>query len=297
MIKKFKDLNLNSAFLFAAAANDPETCQLLLELILGRKIPKVSVKTEHNILLSSDAKCIRLDVNARSEFEVNYNIEAQNSKDGNIVKRSRFYQGQMDVAELKPGDDYNRLPESFVIFICTFDPFDRGLYRYTFTERCEEDGEPLGDGTCKIFLNTKGKNPDEVSKELITFLGYFEESTDEYVERTNNSSIKRLHEKIVMLKKSREWEEGYMQLEELLMRQQRIAREEGRVQGHKEGLKEGLDACRKSILTILSTKGEVSSKLQEAINNENSVEKLGEWLEKALVVTSTEEFEKEILDK
>lgn len=294
MTKKFKDLNLNSAFLFAAAANDAETCQLLLELILGKKIPKVNVKTEHNILLSTEAKCVRLDVNARSEYEVNYNIEAQNGNEHNIVRRSRFYQAQMDVAELKPGDDYNKLPESFVIFICTFDPFGRGLYRYTFFERCEEDGEPLGDGTCKIFLNTKGKNDSEVPQELITFLGYFENSTDEYVKKVNNPSISKLHEKIDTLKKSREWEEGYMQLEELLINQQRIGREEGRKEGLKEGRKEGLI---ESVITILSTKGAVSNALEERIRMETDVELLGDWIHKASLVTSIDEFEKGIVGR
>ena len=235
-----------------------------------------------------------MDVNARSEYEVNYNIEAQNSKDHNIVKRSRFYQGQMDVAELKPGDDYNKLPEGFVIFICTFDPFNRGLYRYTFVERCEEDGEPLGDGTCKIFLNTKGKNVNEVPIELIIFLGYFENSTDEYVKKVNNPSISRLHEKIITLKKSREWEEGYMQLEELLIEQQQLGREEGRVLGREEGLKEGL---KEALQSILSTKGEVSINLHDRILNETNVSLLSKWIEKALVVTNIKEFEKEILDK
>lgn len=34
MVKKFKDLNLNSAYLFAAALSDPETCRLVLEIIM-----------------------------------------------------------------------------------------------------------------------------------------------------------------------------------------------------------------------------------------------------------------------
>ena len=90
---KFKDLNLNSSFLFAAALNDPETCQIVLELILGRTIPKVNVKTEHNILLSSDAKCVRLDVNARSEYDVNYKIVT--------LKKSREWEeGYMKFEEL-----------------------------------------------------------------------------------------------------------------------------------------------------------------------------------------------------
>ncbi len=34
----------------------------------------------------------------------------------------------------------------------------RGLYRYTFTQRCGEEDFPLEDGTTRIFINTKGKN-------------------------------------------------------------------------------------------------------------------------------------------
>lgn len=279
MVKKFKDLNLNNAFLFAALANDPEACQLLLELIFGKAIPKVNVKTEQNILLSSDSKCVRLDVNARSEYDVNYNVEAQNSDEHNIVKRSRFYQAQLDVAELKPGDDYNKLPDSYVIFICTFDPFGRGLYRYTYTERCEEDGEPLGDGTYKIFLNTKGKNSDEVPEDLITFLGYFVETTDEYVMRVNNSSISKLHEKVVTLKKSREWEAGYMQFEELLADQER------------KGLRQGIV---NSIITVLSAKGNVTQAINEMVESEKEIDILNEWLSLAAIVTSVEEFQEKI---
>lgn len=275
MEKKFKDLNLNSSFLFAAALNDPETCQIVLELILGKPIPKVNVKTEHNILLSTEAKCVRLDVNARSEYDVNYNIEAQNKDEGNIVRRSRFYQAELDIAELKPGDNYNNLPDSFVIFICTFDPFGRGLYRYTFTERCEENGEPLGDGTCKIFLNTKGTNSDDVPRELLTFLGYYVDSSDEYVKKADNKSINKLHNKIITLKKSREWEDGYMKFEELLSNQEHI------------GFKKG---TANSIITILSTKGEVTEDIKEIIESETDINILNAWLTKAASVGSIKDF-------
>lgn len=300
---KFKDLNLNNAFLFAAAFNDPEICRIALELILGAPIPKVNVKTEHNILLSPDSKCVRLDVNARSEYDVNYNIEAQNSNEKNIIRRSRYYQAELDVSELKPGDDYNKLPDSYVIFICTFDPFDEGLYRYTFVERCEENGQPLGDGTCKIFLNTKGKNKDDVPKELVTFLGYFEDSSDTYVEKIDNKSISELHNRIVTLKKSREWEEGYMRLEEFLLEQTSEARKEARAEGLKEGRAEGRAEGQqegvyltsvKSIITVLSTKGDVTEDVKAKIENETDVEVLNKWLTVAAVVPSVEEFEKEI---
>ncbi len=290
MSQKFKDLNLNNAFLFAALANDPEACQLLLKLILGKDIPKVNVKTEHNILLNSETKCIRLDVNARSEYDVNYNVEAQNSNEHNIVRRSRFYQAQLDVAELKPGDDYNKLPDSYVIFICSFDPFGRGLYQYTYIETCVEDGEPLGDGTCKIFFSTVGKNKEEVRKELIEFLGYYENSTDEYVSKVDNPLITRLHEKMVILKKSREWEAGYMLMEEYIASEQRRAREAGLEEGRQEALKD-------SILDVLYTKGDVPTDLQDKIKSQTDIDILRTWFKKSLMISTVEEFAREILSK
>ena len=52
--KRFQDLNLSNYFLFAAAAEDEGTSQLLLETLLGIKISGVKVSVEHPLLYSSD---------------------------------------------------------------------------------------------------------------------------------------------------------------------------------------------------------------------------------------------------
>ena len=70
--KPFKELSLSSAFLFAAAMADPETCRIFLEIILERPIAKIHVHTEHNILFSSDYKSVRLDVYASEATHVDY---------------------------------------------------------------------------------------------------------------------------------------------------------------------------------------------------------------------------------
>ncbi len=54
---------------------------------------------------------------------------------------------------ISKGEDYDRLKKSFVIFICTFDPFGKGRHLYTFGNRCNEDVSlVLGDETSKVFL-------------------------------------------------------------------------------------------------------------------------------------------------
>ena len=229
--KQFKDLDLSDAFLFAAALEDEETCRLVLECILGTPVGKVKVKAERNVLFSSDFRCVRLDVFASSEWNVDYNLEMQNIDEKNLPQRSRYHQAEMDLSSLKPGQDFAELKPSVIVFICSFDPFGRGLYRYTFEPRCLEADFPLGDGTRRVFLNTKGTNASDVSKELVSFLQYVTDSTDACVERTGDLRLVRIHERIKVLKQSRKLEEGYMQLGELLKREH----DEGHEQGYRAG--------------------------------------------------------------
>lgn len=145
----------------------PETCRLVIELILGRPVGRLNVRAEHSILFISDFRSIRLDIYASDEMQVGYNLEMQNQQEGNLAKGSRFHQAEMDVTVLKPGESFKDLKPSYIIFICTFDPFGRNLYRYTFEERCLEENFPLGDEVRKNFLNTKGNRADGISEELI----------------------------------------------------------------------------------------------------------------------------------
>lgn len=281
MNKPFKELDLSNAFLFAAALEDEETCQQVLEIILGFPISKVKVRAEHSLLFSSDFRSIRLDIYASDEMQVMYNIEMQNSDEKNIAKRSRYHQAEMDVMSLKPGEDFNDLKPSYVIFICTFDPFGYGLYRYTFEQKCLERELKLNDGTTKIFLNTKGKNSDEVPKELIHFLKYVEESTDEYVASIEDEAVEKIHNKVKQLKELRELEASYMYFEELLEERQK----EGKAEAKQEAL-----------LLILSEKGKLSSQLIQRIQNQRELEVLDSWMKLALKVESVQNFEVQIAE-
>ena len=130
-----------------------------------------------------------------------------------------------------------------IVFICSFDPFGRGLYRYTFEPRCLEADFPLGDGTRRIFLSTKGTNESDVPKELVSFLKYVTDSTDSYVEQAGNIKLERIHERIKALKQSKILEEGYMQLGELLKQEH----DEGHEQGYKTGYEKGYAEAAKML--------------------------------------------------
>lgn len=80
---------------------------------------------------------------------------------------------EIDSNILQKGVPYRQLTKSFVIFICTFDPFSRGQYVYTFENKCMEVPDlKLGHETTKNFVNTKGicGNTSEEFKELLRFI-------------------------------------------------------------------------------------------------------------------------------
>lgn len=233
--KTFQELNLCDNFLFAAVMQDEEICKGVLELLLNIPIDKVVIEVEKAIEINPEYRGVRMDVYAADEKHTIYNVEMQASNKGNLPKRSRYYQGQIDAMHLKPGEDFNRLRKSFVIFICTFDPFGYDRYCYTVEERCIEEDFSLGDETRKIFLNTKGKNTAETNKDLIHFLNYVQNSIASQVEESDNVFLWRLHEKTIEIKYNRKLEERYMLFEELLADE----KAEGRMEGRKEGRREG----------------------------------------------------------
>lgn len=77
--KKFHELDLKDAFLFASALKDEEICRMVLELILGRPVGKIQVQAERSLLLSKDFRYVRFDIFASGEMKVSYDLEMQNS--------------------------------------------------------------------------------------------------------------------------------------------------------------------------------------------------------------------------
>ena len=60
--RKFKDLTIRDAFMFAAVMSDPEICRRVLELALGIPISEVHIQTEKTMAYHSEYHGVRLDV-------------------------------------------------------------------------------------------------------------------------------------------------------------------------------------------------------------------------------------------
>ena len=232
--KTIQQLNLEDDFLFSKVMSDKEVCRKVLEKILGVSIREVSIPaTQKTINMLYDGKGIRLDVYINDDEGTVYNVEMERGKQKKAVlpKRSRYYQGNIDLDIISTGEDYRKLRKSFVIFICTFDPFGEGRHIYTFENRCKENPSlSLGDETTKIFLNTKGTMQD-VDAEMLEFLSYVENTTDTFAAQAMSPLIKEIHKRVTEVKQSKEMEVEYMTLLQRDRENLELGREEGREQG------------------------------------------------------------------
>ena len=225
-----KDLNLTNRFLFDEVMDDPETHRDVLSIIFNREIPVLLTnQTEKEGRLSPLIRSIRMDVFSMDEEDSVYNTEMQEERKTDLAKRSRYYQALIDTGLLEPGiPNYNCLNDSYNIMITSFDLFGYGKYVYTFNARCKEVPEcQLKDGATRIFLNTCGTNDDEVSKELVDFLHYLEDTTSERVAKTESERIKRIHDRVCKVRLNEEVGVKYMQAWE----EKYYAKEDGREEG------------------------------------------------------------------
>lgn len=265
-----RELNLTNRFLFNEVMEDAEVHQDVLSIIFGRDIRMLEVHgTEYEKSVSPLARSVRLDVFSIDEENRVYNTEMQNYRKSDLPKRSRYYQSMIDAGLLEPGAlSYNHLNDSCIILISPFDLFGYGKYCYTFEALCKEvQGCRLGDGATRIFLNTRGTNDEEVSRELIDFLHYVENTTDQEAENSGSFRIQRIHKRVCKVRTSEEVGVKYMQAWEERLYDRQEAREEGLAEGRKEGIAEGIaEGIRRGIAVIIETCQEFGLSKEDTIS-------------------------------
>ena len=302
--KTLQDLTIKDNFLFGAVMMDAELCRELLELVLGFRIAKVTVSREKSFVYHPEYKGVRLDIIAADEKNTHYNVEMQVSRKSKPGKRSRYYHSQIDMDLLLSGHDYAELPDAYVIFICDFDPFGRKKYRYTFDMACREDGEvSLEDGSHTVFLSTCGENEDEVPEELVKFLKYVKAELKESTGDFKDSFVKRIQDAVRNVKASREMEEQFMLLEELIREEREDARKQALAEGRELGLSEGRELGLSegmaqervaAILEVLAGLGDVPDDIREHLSDVKDLDTLKFYFRQALSARSMDEFRRAV---
>ena len=144
----------------------------------------------------------------------------------------RYYQCAIDNSAINKGGDYNDLPDTFIIFLCTFDYLEKGLPVYTIKPYCTETEQKFNDGTTKIIVNSTAS--EKAEENLKAFLSYMNGQCP------NTAYTKKLEEKVNQTKEDEEKRREYMLLKSFEMDARRAGIQEGIQTGIAQGRSEGI---------------------------------------------------------
>ena len=259
--KKWESLTFTDDFIFSRVMHDEHICRQVVELILGVRIGEIrylSAQDEHKT--DPDSMRIIMDVFLRDENRI-INVEVQTGHKKELPKRSRYYQSVADVSTTSTGTKYRDLPENILIFICTFDPFNRNYPRYTFQYICNEDKRiKLKDGSLRIFLNTKATKLSTLDQKLQEFYHYLRDGV------ADSTLTQEISSKITTLKNNSIERRYYMTLALKMADIEYDAYEEGFDKGRKDGLKTGLQQGIEQGMQQGRKEGTHETKLETAKN-------------------------------
>lgn len=159
---------MDDIFMTAVFQDNTELTEKVLKIILDKDLKVTSVKTQYAIK-NLRGRSLRLDIRAEDSEGSLYNIEIQRHDKGAGAKRARYHGGISDTNILEPGDDFENLPETYIIFITEHDvlKLNRSIY---FIERVILGTEKLFDDKLHIvYVNNSIQDETPIGKLMHDF--------------------------------------------------------------------------------------------------------------------------------
>lgn len=134
----------------------------------------------------------------------------------------------MDADIIKEGVYFDKLKNTYIIFICIFDPFELGLPQYTVHQTFKEDRDYIyDDGTTKVYFNATAYGKYE-NEQIRKFMEYCATAVP------NSNLTNKIHNDVEFLKSDEAWRKDVMtwQLKEMIIRQEEY--DKGKLEGKLE---------------------------------------------------------------
>ena len=208
-----------------------ECAEYVLRVILEKDdltVTDVIVQQDNKNLQGRSAV---LDCVARDKDGRRFNVEVQQENEGASPERARYHSGLLDANTLNPGEDFTKLPESFVIFITRNDVLGAGLPIYHIDRKIEETGCSFGDRSHIIYVTASIQQEDTELGRLMH---------DFHCKRADDMYSKVLADRVRALK---ETPKG---VDNMCRELEKIYRE-----GRAEGIAEGIVASIKNLMETL----------------------------------------------
>ena len=138
--------------------------EYILQVIMDMKELKVIDQTLQKDYKNLQGRSAVLDCVAKDAENHHFNVEIQGENDGASPKRARYHSGLLDMNLLNPGEPFDSLPETYVIFITKNDVLGYNLPINHIRRRSNETGEIFEDGQHILYVNSKKQDDTELGR-------------------------------------------------------------------------------------------------------------------------------------
>lgn len=218
--KSYSELTLADDFMFWKVMSRPAIAKQFLESLFRRSIKSIEFsggQSTHKEFANRPG--VRFDVEFHGDGKI-YDIEMQNSGSSSekgileLINRARYYHAMLTQSKYDRRRGYAALPDSYVIFICRFDPFGEGraVYRQEPCILGLERQLPAHEVTMYLCTRYKNNVGTTVSKDILEFLNYLETSRVP----AGNTLVKSADFEVKRMRYSPEERRDYMSWQEVL---------------------------------------------------------------------------------
>lgn len=264
--EKIKHFTIMNDIFMRNVLKEISCTEYILQVIMNRTDLKVIDQTLQKDYKNLQGRSAILDCVAKDAENNFFNVEIQGENDGASPKRARYHCGLLDMNLLNPGDPFDRLPETYVIFITKNDVLGYNQPISHIQRRIKETEDIFQDGQHILYVNSKKQDDTELGR-LIHDL-HCEEADEMY----SNILATRVHQ-------LKETEEGVNQMCQELEEIYNEGKQFGFLRGEQSGVQKGeLKKARETTLALLEM-GMSAEQIAKAVNL--SIETIQNWISEA----------------
>ena len=264
--EKIKHFTIMNDIFMRNVLKEISCTEYILQVIMNKKELKVIDQTLQKDYKNLQGRSAILDCVAKDAENNFFNVEIQGENDGASPKRARYHCGLLDMNLLNPGDPFDSLPETYVIFITKNDALGYNLPISHIQRRIKETEDIFQDGQHILYVNSKKQDDTELGRLM----------HDLHCEEADKMYSNVLSARVQQLK---ETEEGVKTMCQELEEIYNEGEQSGFLRGEQSGVQKGeLKKARETTLALLEM-GMSTEQIAKAVNL--SIETIQNWISEA----------------
>ena len=159
-----KNFTLMSDIFMRNVFKQRECLEYVLQVIMEKQDLKVIEQIIQKDYKNLQGRSAIMDCVARDSEGKQFDVEIQQDNEGASPKRARYHSGLLDMNTLNPGQDFDELPESYVIFITSDDILGYGFPIYHIDRHIKEVDDSFQDEAHIIYVNSRKQEDTELGR-------------------------------------------------------------------------------------------------------------------------------------